>query len=307
MSIDVVTLTLAKAYADEVAATGGGPGKLEEIVQNKVDQALGELGSIGGADWSVNDETNPAFIKNRTHYDAGGIIIPANAVDGTEVYWEGPTGNEVQGQDYFMAINDAEAGLTAYAYKVSNKPIPFDQLDNIKLKEILVHTIMTSTEDATEVDKIINGEEAFGSQAVVATQEFVVGQIKGYIIDDIPAIISVIQDTDLSFLGQTGIATVGTYFLYVPQDGGAVFLTHLNHSTVKQLDLKYIPDIAFGTLEMSKVGTTATIKYIDRNNNIQTINISDGYIPVRGTDYWTEADKAEIKSYVDNAILGGSW
>lgn len=32
-----------------------------------------------------------------------------------------------------------------------------------------------------------------------------------------------------------------------------------------------------------------------------------GYIPVRGTDYWTEADKAEIKSYVDEAILGGEW
>lgn len=32
-----------------------------------------------------------------------------------------------------------------------------------------------------------------------------------------------------------------------------------------------------------------------------------GYSPVRGTDYWTEADKAEIKSYVDTAILGGAW
>lgn len=33
----------------------------------------------------------------------------------------------------------------------------------------------------------------------------------------------------------------------------------------------------------------------------------DGYTPIRGTDYWTEADKAEIKSYVDEAILGGAW
>lgn len=33
----------------------------------------------------------------------------------------------------------------------------------------------------------------------------------------------------------------------------------------------------------------------------------DGYTPQRGTDYWTEADKAEIKAYVDNAIIGGSW
>lgn len=33
----------------------------------------------------------------------------------------------------------------------------------------------------------------------------------------------------------------------------------------------------------------------------------DGKTPVRGTDYWTAADIAEIKSYVDNAILGGAW
>ena len=32
-----------------------------------------------------------------------------------------------------------------------------------------------------------------------------------------------------------------------------------------------------------------------------------GYSPVCGTDYWTAADKAEIKAYVDEAILGGAW
>jgi hypothetical protein len=32
-----------------------------------------------------------------------------------------------------------------------------------------------------------------------------------------------------------------------------------------------------------------------------------GYSPVRGIDYWTAADIAEIKSYVDTAILGGAW
>jgi hypothetical protein len=33
----------------------------------------------------------------------------------------------------------------------------------------------------------------------------------------------------------------------------------------------------------------------------------DGYTPIRGTDYWTQEDIAEIKSYVDDAILGGAW
>lgn len=36
-------------------------------------------------------------------------------------------------------------------------------------------------------------------------------------------------------------------------------------------------------------------------------NGAAGYSPVRGTDYWTDADKAEIKAYVDEAILGGEW
>ena len=33
----------------------------------------------------------------------------------------------------------------------------------------------------------------------------------------------------------------------------------------------------------------------------------DGYTPIRGTDYWTDEDIAEIKSYVYEAILGGEW
>lgn len=33
----------------------------------------------------------------------------------------------------------------------------------------------------------------------------------------------------------------------------------------------------------------------------------DGVTPVRGVDYWTDADREEIKSYVDEAILGGAW
>jgi len=34
---------------------------------------------------------------------------------------------------------------------------------------------------------------------------------------------------------------------------------------------------------------------------------ASGYTPVRGTDYWTASDIATIKSYVDDAILGGEW
>ena len=30
----------------------------------------------------------------------------------------------------------------------------------------------------------------------------------------------------------------------------------------------------------------------------------DGYTPVKGTDYWTADDKAEIQSYIDSQIGG---
>lgn len=34
---------------------------------------------------------------------------------------------------------------------------------------------------------------------------------------------------------------------------------------------------------------------------------TNGATPQKGVDYWTDADKAEIKTYVDEAILNGEW
>ena len=56
----------------------------------------------------------------------------------------------------------------------------------------------------------------------------------------------------------------------------------------------------------------------DENYNYPRIKIGDGktninslpfisYNPVRGVDYWTEEDIATIKTYVEEAILGGEW
>ena len=44
-------------------------------------------------------------------------------------------------------------------------------------------------------------------------------------------------------------------------------------------------------------------------SNPEPISIkgNNGDSPVKGVDYWTEADIAEIKAYVDDAILGGAW
>ena len=56
----------------------------------------------------------------------------------------------------------------------------------------------------------------------------------------------------------------------------------------------------------------------DDNYSYPRVKIGDGQtyvtelpflitMPIRGVDYWTEEDIAEIKSYVDTAILTGEW
>lgn len=74
-------------------------------------------------------------------------------------------------------------------------------------------------------------------------------------------------------------------------------------------------------LELSDDGSTPgnfNYPYIDNSGNWFIWDIASegyidsgisalGYIPKKGTDYWTESDIAEIKKYIDTAILGGAW
>lgn len=47
--------------------------------------------------------------------------------------------------------------------------------------------------------------------------------------------------------------------------------------------------------------------YLAENAPAPGADGKDGYTPVRGIDYWTEEDKEEIRTYVEEAILGGEW
>ena len=91
-------------------------------------------------------------------------------------------------------------------------------------------------------------------------------------------------------------------------------------STTKNVYTVWLTDGSTYDIEV-KHGTSVTVKNVSESvesggSNIVTFsddktvtikNGKDGYSPVRDTDYWTESDKAEIKSYVDEAILGGAW
>ena len=63
------------------------------------------------------------------------------------------------------------------------------------------------------------------------------------------------------------------------------------------------------TARVVQTDSGAVIYIADKDGTTEAIvtNGKDGYTPKYGVDYWTEEDKAEIKSYVDTAILGGAW
>lgn len=69
------------------------------------------------------------------------------------------------------------------------------------------------------------------------------------------------------------------------------------------------PNLTIGTVETLEAGSDATATITgDKENPVLNLGIPkglDGYTPVKGTDYWTSSDIAEIQSYID-AQIGGA-
>ena len=70
-------------------------------------------------------------------------------------------------------------------------------------------------------------------------------------------------------------------------------------------------DYVFTPVEQTTIAEIAAIAQSVRDDaDAGLFDGKDGYTPVRGTDYWTSKDVAEIKSYVDEqlgAIENGSY
>ncbi len=99
-------------------------------------------------------------------------------------------------------------------------------------------------------------------------------------------------------------------------------IADLADEEIKHLGFQDVVDQAVMNIGMNYVfkvntiepGQTATVvQAATGGKNYVTFNIprgangSDGHTPVKGVDYWTDADKNEIKSYVNDAILNGRW
>lgn len=291
MSIDVVTLALAKAYADELVANGGDPEKIEQIIRDKINEVLGSVSA--GADWAINDETAAGYIKNRTHYE-NITLIP------TKEGWSGPTGQEVYGKDYFISGGGDDTII--YAYRISNSFLDVETMKNITAKDLIIN---------------YNGKNVTADEVFEIEFEEVIPNVLSIIsADGVPILVNLSEEFDLSMVEQSGIAPAGTYFFYSANSAFNGYLVKVALRETKQLDLKYIPEIAFGDIEAKDYGNWVEITVTKRDGTTKIVSINDGqngepgpagYSPRKGTDYWTASDIAQIKSYVDSAILGGSW
>lgn len=291
MSIDVVTLALAKAYADELIANGGDPEKTEQIIRDKINEVLGSIG--GGADWAVNDETAAGYIKNRTHYDIN-----------KTVEWDGDTSGL---ESVILTEADTDEGFMSFVmYKVSEEE--FENPETIcQIKEKDVNIMMIG--DDFEIE--MTGEEAG------AGENYFFEEGKYYMA--LPFILWVQENnTNVSFEGLLGEGAVfpfnkGLWLIKanVPQEIDdqlvqAVMWPHLiNINGTKQLDLKYIPEAAFGEFTLKDYGTYGILKYTDRNGKVQEITIQDG--PPGPVYTLTEGDKSSIKTSIYNEIMAGGW
>jgi len=57
----------------------------------------------------------------------------------------------------------------------------------------------------------------------------------------------------------------------------------------------------------NQIGDLTQLRTAAKDSLVSAINEVRLSLPVRGVDYWTDEDIAEIRSYVDEAIQGGQW
>jgi hypothetical protein len=104
---------------------------------------------------------------------------------------------------------------------------------------------------------------------------------------------------------------------YIEQGGGSGGSGGISREEVERIIEEYLAknppkdgiDGVSPTIETIPIenGTRVSITDKDGTKSFDVLNGVNGYSPIRGIDYWTEADKNEIKTYVEEAILGGSW
>ena len=98
-------------------------------------------------------------------------------------------------------------------------------------------------------------------------------------------------------------STTTIYDQYMSTDNDYIFPSGCRPVSIK---LAYYNDS--GSMEWERECTAEELdSYTGLTLEIEGGADVGGNVPVKGVDYWTEEDKAEIKAYIDQVILGGEW
>ena len=195
-------------YVGSTSGTDKDEGSKKLATEEYVDS---KCGSGGSADWSVNDENAPGYIKNRTHFE-----IP----DQHDITWDGDTAGRV-------AIDLSVIGMSgAYMVKVS---------DRVYTKEELTGKIVRNNSGTlSEINSGCFEDTAPGCFSALGMSICVVFS----------------ADQLCDALGApSGYVTNGTYFLHVPAYN--IYMSDLyTPGRLMKLDAKYLPDTALVRLEL---------------------------------------------------------
>lgn len=256
---------------DKVEGKGLSTNDLTDELLAKLDGI--EEGASGNvqADWKQTDETQADFIKNKPE-----VLTEENVLDLIEEY-----GGDTQVQSDWSQTDDTQADY------IKNKPetghIVKASLDNKELILERVETIYGNGLGAYET-ALENGFEG--------TEEEWLLSLKGENGTDGRGI------ERMAYYDTSETGEVGIYVWYTDGTTEIIWIPGLKGED--GVGIESVESIPFGD-EHSNL----RIKLTDGRET--EFSIYNGKTPIKGTDYWTEEDKAEIKSYVDEAILGGSW
>ena len=133
-------------------------------------------------------------------------------------------------------------------------------------------------------------------------------EVYAAINNGIPVAVNWFNTDQSQFYGQPSIteATQSYYHLSLLADKWAESLVVRSNKSVIKEHYFLLSSPTYG----ATTGQILAVKGLDDDGHVSSLKAVDmptAVTPVRGEDYWTEEDIAEIKSYVDEAILGGEW
>ena len=286
-------------------------------------------------DWCENDTASNSYINNRPFYDGGSETYPSTVSylpvsdpsdDDLGKYFVLEDNEYIQTEDSEVDSEKTYYIKAGFVYDSTAEPDQIiedtspmfrigDAVDEdlfVSISPQNIHLLMSVYLGGAQYAAQYGTASDFGSEVVVESGD----GVQGLLIGDVPYMLNIPSDVD-------GFAGAGLYCVVsFGEESGvnfAAYITSVDIADIHQLDEKFIPETAFPSIDVeyldqgSPTGYKITINNRGKSEEIyiyngqQGENGQSGTTPVKGTDYWTASDIADIKAYCENAIANGAW